>query len=725
MFRNIGLLRLDRLLAVALLALCLLPARATESGAAAAARPTELAEITVLGSRERLQTIAGAGSLLDADTLQRSRVLTINEALRKVPGVVARDEEGLGLRPNIGIRGLNPTRSTKVLLLEDGLPLTFAPYGDNASYFHPPIERFERIELLKGSSQIAFGPQTIGGVINYITRRAPDDFGGALELRGGNRGLRDAQLRVGDRFDATDTGWMLNATHKRSDGARDNIDLRIDDLALRLEQPLGESRSLIIRTSLFREDSQVPYSGLTLAEWQADPYANAFVDDQFEIARWSFAATLGQRFDVPGELRTSVYYTYLDRDWWRQSSNSGQRPADASDPVCASMANLGTRCGNEGRLRQYYTAGAETRWNQPIAFGVLNGEWNAGLRWHVEKQYRVQVNGDTPTARTPGTSINAGVREDNERNVAAASGFIEASLGSGRWRLKPGLRFERINFERRNFLNGTAGETSLEEWIPGLGLTLELGTGHTLYAGVHRGFAPPRVEDIIGTNGGSVDLDPEYSWNSELGLRSAPRAGVTLELTAFNMDFANQIVPASVAGGAGATLTSAGRTAHRGAELSGRFDSRLALGTTHNFYAQAALTWLAVAEYRGARFSSVPGFTTVSVMNNRLPYAPERLATLTLGVEAAQGFIAELELFHTGGSYTDDLNSVAISANGQRGRIGGYGIVNATVARDFGADLTAFASLKNLTDKLYVADMSRGLIPGAPRQLQLGFEYRF
>jgi Fe(3+) dicitrate transport protein len=725
MFKNSNLRRNEGWLVVVLLAVGAVAARAEDSSATGAVDAASLAEITVLGSRERLKAIAGAGSLLDAETLQRSRVLTVNEALRKMPGVVARDEEGLGLRPNIGIRGLNPTRSTKVLLLEDGLPLTFAPYGDNASYFHPPIERFERIELLKGASQIAFGPQTIGGVINYITRRAPDDFSGALEFRGGNRGLRDAQLRVGDRLDATGTGWMLNATHKRSDGARDNMDLRIDDLALRLEQPLGESRTLIVRTSLFREDSQVPYSGLTLAEWQADPHANAFVDDYFEIDRWSFAATLGQRFDVPGELRTSVYYTYLDRDWWRQSSNSGQRPNDSSDPACASMANLGTRCGNEGRLRQYYTAGAETRWNQPLALGGLSGEWNAGLRWHVEKQYRVQVNGDTPTARTPGTSVNAGVREDNQRDVAAASGFIEASLGSGRWRLKPGVRYERIDFERRNLLNGTVGETSLEEWIPGVGLTVELGAGHTLYAGVHRGFAPPRVEDIIGASGGSVDLDAEYSWNAELGLRSAPRAGVALELTAFNMDFSNQIVPASVAGGSGATLTSAGRTAHRGIEVSGRFDSRAALGTTHNFYAHAALTWVAVAEYRGARFSTVPGFATVSVSGNRLPYAPEQSATLTLGMEAAQGLVAEVELFHIGSSYTDDLNSIAISANGQRGRIGGYGIVNATVARDFGANLTAFASLKNLTDKLYVADMSRGLIPGAPRQLQLGFEYRF
>ena len=110
--------------------------------------------------------------------LEESRVFTINEALRKVPGVFARDEEGFGLRPNLGIRGLNPTRSSKVLLLEDGIPITYAPYGDNATYYHPPVERFDHIEVLKGSGQILFGPHTVGGVINYITPAVPDAVDG-------------------------------------------------------------------------------------------------------------------------------------------------------------------------------------------------------------------------------------------------------------------------------------------------------------------------------------------------------------------------------------------------------------------------------------------------------------------------------------------------------------------------------------------------------------------
>ncbi|MEY2920851.1 MAG: hypothetical protein RL261_2156, partial [Pseudomonadota bacterium] len=143
--------------------------------------------ITVIGDRIRLDSIPGSATVIEADILTESRVFTVNEALRKVPGVFARDEEGFGLRPNLGVRGLNPTRSGKVLLLEDGIPIAYAPYGDNATYYHPPVDRFERIEVLKGSGQIAYGPHTVGAVINYITPPVPGDREGRVVASFGNK----------------------------------------------------------------------------------------------------------------------------------------------------------------------------------------------------------------------------------------------------------------------------------------------------------------------------------------------------------------------------------------------------------------------------------------------------------------------------------------------------------------------------------------------------------
>ena len=688
---------------------------------AAAATTEDLTEIVVLGSRERLERVAGGAHVLTEQDLADSRVLTINEALRKIPGVFARDEEGLGLRPNIGIRGLNPTRSTKVLLLEDGLPLAFAPYGDNASYFHPSIERFNRIEVLKNSGQIAFGPQTVGGLVNYISADPPESFAGRLAARGGNRGYRDWQVAIGDTIAATETGWRLDATRKQSAGSRENIELDVTDVGVKVRQEMGAEQSLTLRASVYHERSQVPYSGLTLAEFVANPRANAFVNDFFDSQRVAAALTHGWQIADDMALRTSVYATSFDRDWWRQSSSSTQRPNDASDPACLGMQNLNVGCGNEGRLRSYTTFGIEPRLSIGGSLGDHSLHTVVGLRHHREHQHRQQVHGDTPRARAAGTGPNAGLREDNVREVEALSGFIETSMTLERWTITPGVRIESIRYTRSNRLSNQSGSSALTQLVPGIGLTYKLNESAMLFAGVHRGFAPPRVEDAIRVDGASVELEAELSWNREIGLRFEAEDRWRLEASLFEMDFTNQIVPASLAGGSGATLTNAGRTLHRGAEVAAEWrDDGHALAP----HARVAWTWLPVARYVGTRYSAIPGNTHVNISDNRLPYAARQMATVTLGLRHGP-LAAQLEGTWTGAMYGDDLNTVALTADGQRGRLGGYVIANLTLQYQRDEALTLYASAKNLFDRLYLGDLSRGIVVGPPRLLQAGFEYRY
>jgi Fe(3+) dicitrate transport protein len=680
--------------------------------------------ITVIGDRIRLDSIPGSADVLDQEVLIESRVFTVNEAMRKVPGVFARDEEGLGLRPNLGIRGLNPTRSSKVLLLEDGIPIAYAPYGDNATYYHPPVERFARIEVLKGSGQIAYGPHTVGAVINYITPRVPDDFTGRVVAALGNNGYGELHGQVGDRFG--DTGFIAHGTYKETDGARENMHFEVADLNLKVVHDIDERQAVTLRTSYYDEDSQVTYSGLTLAEWQADPYQNPFRYDQMDAQRFGLSGT--HRFDLNPAVTftTNAYYTYFNRDWWRQSSNSAQRPNDASDPACGGMTNLTTTCGNEGRLRQYWTAGLEPRVTvQHGLFGVDNVA-EAGVRYHHEDQFRVQANGDTPNARAPGTGRNAGIREDSDRSVDALSAFVQNRFDFGRWSVTPGVRYEHIEYVREDNLLGTRGESTLDQVVPGIGATLEVAPATVLFAGVHRGFGPPGVADIVNAAGGSVDLDAELSWNYEIGVRANPFDGVSYEAALFRMDFENQIVPASVAGGSGATLTSAGETLQQGLEIAGDLSSTAFAEWPVEVFARGSYTWVADAEYVGERYSGVAGFTTVSVSGNRLPYAPEHLFATTLGARTGFGLEVALEAVYTSASFTDDLNTVEVIPSGQRGEMPGYTVWNLAANYALQAcDCTAFATVKNLTDELYVADMSRGLIPGMPRLVQAGFEVRF
>ncbi len=696
-----------------------------------ALRPASLAEsvVVTLGriadTPEVVERIPGSVEVITPQMLESSRVFTSSEALRKVSGLNVRDEEGFGLRPNIGIRGLNPTRSTKVLLLEDGIPLTYAPYGDNASYYHPPIDRFESIEVLKGSGQILYGPQTVGGVINYITRNPPETASGSLTLTGGSRDYFNGHLNYGGTWRGT--GLLFDFTRKQGEGARDQHRSGLSDVNFKSVTALSPRQALTTKFNFYRERSQVSYSGLTEAEYAASPRSNPFFNDRFYGDRFGASATHAYVFNSNVVLTTSLYGQYFRRHWWRQSSNSAQRPNRLNvDPDCRSFADLNTTCGNEGRLRQYHFVGVEPRLHVTHGLLGVRSELDFGVRAHFETQERRQLNGDLPGSRT------GALVENNARRNQAYSGFVQNRFTVGRFTITPGLRVEHISFERTNRLansgRGVSGRSDLTQVVPGLGVSYNPRDRLTVFAGVHRGFAPPRPEDVINNaTGGVVELDPELSWNYEAGVRAVPRDGLRLEAAVFRMDYENQIVAASLAGGVGSALTNAGSTRHEGLEVSGRLDTGALLKQPHNFYLRAAYTFLPSADYTGLRFSSVAGFTSRLITGNRLPYAPRHTLTSSFGYSHPRGFDGFLEAVHVSRQFGDDLNFEAPPrADGQLGPVPAYTAWNATVNYTVERTRTTFfLTVKNLFDSLYIVDRSRGILPSSPRLAQAGVKFRF
>jgi Fe(3+) dicitrate transport protein len=644
------------------------------------------------------------------------RALTVNEALRKVPGVTVRDEEGFGLRPNIGIRGSNPTRSTKVLLLEDGLPAMYAPYGDNASYYHAPIQRYDRIEVLKGAGLLRFGPQTITGAINYITPDPPQDPAGHVQVSAGTRGFAAAHASVGGN------GLLFDLGHKQGDGARDNTALEQTDLFAKYSRQFGDSHALTVRANHLQEESQVGYSGITDAEYAnfgAEYYP--FLDDLFDIEH--DALSLSHAF-TPSEgtqLLSSLYYSSFDRDWWRQSSST-------SDTQCGSAFRDARYRGDrvdpracnsvQGRLRSYETWGLDTRFKLPRSLIGSNGSTEFGLRWHEEEQDRKQINGAAPAART-GT-----LAESNFRTTDALSGFVTSTFDFGRLQLTPSLRREDIEFSRQNRLPGGArGQDDLAETLWGLGLNYEFAGGTSVYASAHEGFAPPRVEDVIAGNGTSTEVDAESSTKIELGLRT--RIGrIDLETTAFQSDFDNQIAVGSIAGGS--TPLAQGETEYAGLELAVGLNRQALQNRAGEWYANLAATWLATAEQSSVLRRVDNGQAVAgSLAGNRLPYAPE--FTFTGRVGYAQGaWDMNLELQHVGRQWADFANTAQPALNGdsQFGRLDSHAVWSATLNYEPNTyGWSAFLAIKNLTDQEYIVDRTRGILFGNPRQFVLGARY--
>ncbi len=671
------------------------------------------------GTPESLTRTPGSIQVIGRDELRNSRFFNFDEALKRIAGVSIRNEEGFGLRPNISIRGTNPTRSSKILLLEDGIPLAYAPYGDNASYYHPPIERFESVEVLKGSGQIEYGPVTVAGVINYITPNPTEDQSISLKLEGGNRSFARGNVIYGNTLG--DTGVLFNFTRKQGEGSRENVRLGINDLSMKIVQPLNDKNVLTGKFSWLGEDSNLTYSGLTEAEFAVGPRSNPFRNDFFYANRFGTSLSHAAVFSPKVNLTTNFYASNFSRHWWRQSSNSGERPNRlGSDADCRGMQDLNTTCGNQGRLRNYWVVGIEPRLNVQFNLGSVQNDLNIGFRYQYEDQNRRQENGDLPNSRD-GVLV-----EDNERKVNAVSGFIRNSFVYKNFSITPGVRIEKINYSRTNRMAngglGVTGETDLTEVIPGIGLAYNFLGNTTVFVGVHRGFAPPAASDILTNNGGTVELDAERSWNYEVGIRTRPIDGISLEGTFFRNDFENQVVSQSVAGGIGSALTNGGETLQQGFELFARADSSRIFKTDYNIYFQAAYTLLETAEFRGTRYSSLSGFTNVPVSGNRLPYTPKNSLTSSVGL-GYRGFDGFFETSYIDGQFSDDLNRINSIANGQAGFIPSQIYFNATGNyRVEKLRSTFFVTVKNIADRTFVVDRSRGILPSSPRLIQGGVQ---
>lgn len=709
----------------------------------------ELPSIDVIGVVEKVKTLPGSGVVLDQETLFNSHVFNVNEALRKAPGVYVRDEEGFGLRPNISIRGMNPFRSTKILFLEDGLPLNFAPYGDNDIYYHPPIERYDSVEIMKGADLTQYGPQTISGAINYITPKPPLQPGGFASFTGGNRDYLSGHLRYGgtaENLDVVDSlGGIIDYLHKEGSGSRDNTFAKIDDVNLKSVLDINSRNSLILRGDFYQENSQSTF-GLTEAEYRNfGPRYNPFKNDQFTTSRWATSATHEYRFNDDVTVSTSFYWSTFNRDWWRQMN---QQPTDTQCGTAFREARLNGQAVDvdscnftRGRLRSYETWGiAPTLHAKHDLFGVTS-ELDAGFRAHFESQFRKTEDGDSSQART------GKLTENNQRFADAFSGFVQNRFILGDWSMTPGVRVESVNYERVNLLVGqqASGKSSLTEALPSFALDYTPIEEASLFFSMHRGFAPPRVEDSVFNTGNPVEIGPELSWNYEVGVRGKPVPGVKTDLTFFHNDFQSLTVLGTVGGND--TPVAQGKALFQGIEFMNRVDAAELFNWTHNPYLQIAYTWIPTAETtspfhclplaNGSVPPSCPGGNVFgSKAGNRSPYAPEHLLTATLGYSHPMGFDFHVETVFVAEQFSDFLNlesgadhpngpNSIEAKSGQFGKIPDYAIVNLASTYQIYKGLDLYVSVKNVFDKQYIVDRVRGILPGSPRLVQAGFKYDF
>jgi len=661
----------------------------------------ELPTIDVIGKDEvAISKQPGSAAIISKEKLKIMQPLSTQDALKSVPGIVIREEEGFGFIPNIGMRGLNPNRSQKLLVLEDGVPVAPSLFLANESYYSPRIERMDSIEVLKGAAGLRYGPTTIGGVINYKTKAVED--GVKLTTRFGSNDYKLYGIDAGASSDDGKATGGVSIVNSRSDGFRNN-GFDLTDIVAKGGIQLGENQWLSAKFSYYDNKINTSYVGLRPNEYKNNPTKNPAPNDYFITERKSFDINHEWFINDNIKLNTVAYWNNLNRDFWRRDivSGSGGRTINGTNFVnCDGSANCMT-----GRNREFEMFGVDSRLFLNHQMLGIKNETEIGIRLHRETLSNVTERSKTdPNARS-------GIITGNERSKANSIALYAQNRFelSNTLAITPGLRVESYD-QTRDIKIGSSpskGKTNNTEVMPGLGATWQIVPQAQLFAGAFKAFSPAMVSAAISGDGIDQQLDAERSTNYEIGIRGRSEK-LSYEATAFRMDFENQIVNQALS--AGIANANGGKTINQGLEVGVGYE--LGSGWSMN----GNTTYVPVAEFKT---------NSLGPTGNRIPYAPKLTSNLALNYKMDKLRLM-LGAYHVSEQFSDAANTKEQNNIGTLGEIPSYTTYNLNAFYDVDKHWSLFGTVRNLTDKKYITSRNPdGIFPGVDRNIEIGASYKF
>ena len=656
----------------------------------------------------------------------------VHDFLRQVPGVNIQEEDGFGLRPNIGLSGTGAERSSKITLMEDGVLIAPAPYSAPSAYYFPVAGRMEALEVRKGSSQVRYGPRTIGGALNLVSASIPDRLTWFAEGSGGEYGSLQGHARAG--ASGAQFGWLLEAYSMGTggfkelpDGASTGFD--VDDYMAKLRvnsDRLGESyQELELKLGYTSEASDETYLGLTDEDFDRTPLAR-YPASGVDLMEADHSQVQIRHFWAGGnaDVTTTAYRNDFSRNWYKLQSVLGRSISGVLGTPEDHAAALGIlKGGSSGpdalrvraNNREYFGQGVQS------SLGLTMGrqEVELGARFHQDEEDRFQwedgfqmLNGSMglTSAGQPGSQSN------RVSSATAMAVFLQDEITLGRWVILPGVRLERIKFKRVDYAKDDPARTSptrsrvnrIQAWIPGVGFSHRR-SALSLFGGVHRGFGPPGP-------GADEETRSESSTNYELGARWR-RSDLAAEATGFLTSYGNILGQATLAtaGDGSEQAFNGGDARVAGLEASLDYDLAWAAHGVTRVPFRLAYTFTR-AQFHSGFASDYEAWGTVEA-GDRLPYLPEHQVSGSIGYDRP-GWGLSISMKASGAMRTQAGSGPIPAGQGTDSFV----VFNASGEVRVGEGGILFAGLQNFTNQIHsVARRPAGLRPGLPRTLVVGF----
>lgn len=700
----------------------------------------------ILGSKFKARNRTGSAYYISPEEIRRLGYTDINRMLKAVPGVNMYEEDGFGLRPNISLRGTKAERSERISIMEDGVLAAPAPYSAPAAYYFPNVARMEAIEVLKGSSQVQYGPFTTGGAINLVSTPIPNCFSGKANISYGSKNTFKSHTSVGSSW--KHFGYMVEYLRYQSDGFKKYEDhaakgfKRNDIIAkirVKTDHVKGVNHALELKFGYADENSDETYVGLSADDFKKTPFLRypGSQMDKLKTDHRQWVATYLLTFSNKLKITTNAYYNYFHRNWYKlndvRAGITSKEKRSIADVLVDPETNIryfdiltGKTDREEEALlvrannRTYRSRGIQTRAEYRFNLNEFFFDLEFGLRYHADEEDRFQWDDSYSMKNKKMVLFMEGIHGTNANRVTSANalaGYLLAKLRYDAWTVTAGLRYEDVDLLKKDYTKedlARSGKVRIETpnharvLIPGVGLHYQLMPAASVFFGIHKGFAPPSAE---------LYQKPESSVNMELGTRVAI-GNFRAELIGFYNNYSNMLGSDLAASGGAGTLEqfNVGEARVKGAEFLVQYQP-LPKNCNVRLPLQVSYTYTDT-EIRNSFESHSWGNV---VRGDEIPYIFKHALNMQLGIEC-KWFYANI-----GARYNSDMRTSSGQGTiAEREKVPANLIFDASLNVFVNKYLTVRLNAINLTNRVYLTSRHpAGLRAGHPFGIYAGANVQF
>ncbi|MFT4965813.1 MAG: Fe(3+) dicitrate transport protein [Colwellia sp.] len=706
-----------------------------------------LERFSIIGHSNKLRTEAGSATLIGETELEKFKFDDINRVLYNVPGVNIREEDGYGLRPNIGFRGATPERSKKITVMEDGILIGPAPYSAPAAYYFPMMSKMTSLEVFKGPSGTKYGPNTVYGALNMTTRAVPDSQEGMIDISVGS----DAYTKVHGFYGNSigNLGFLIEAVNMQSDGFKEldgggDTGFNKNDIMAKFRYDLvtGDiEHTFGLKISYADEHSDETYLGLTDQDFDKAP-DRRYVASQQDNMDWEHQQVMLTHFMKTDsfDLTTKVYRNEFKRSWFKINgfNNTGKDYRELQEILANPYDEDGINTryyhllsgqedsvGENEKLilgdnaREYYSQGIQTDLFFQQNFLGLTHKFNVGGRFH---QDQIARNHTTDSFNIRDSLLvsdgNVQMKSTTDREKTdAISVFFKDTINYQALAMTVGIRGEFIDSVYQNRAPGKTDEwrkKSSHIWLPSLSLFYTLNEHAGLLFGVHEGFVPTSPKE-------GAEITIENSVNYEFGGRYY-QGGANIEAVVFFNDMSNLKESCSFST-ASACNSDLGKEVNGGeVDIYGlEFSSNYQFTLTEGLDVPVSLVYTySDSEFKNTFKSGFPMWGDITA-GDSVPYLPEHQITINMGLTAEQWDINIIT------RYVGEM----LEASGDNVTLSGvstepYTVVDLSASYYLGEYAKVYLKADNLLDSQeIVSRRPNGARPSKPQQLFVGYQYNF